>query len=674
MARGSAQFARAWIAVRNQIQVVGQRILDFLTLPAEVSPHEGAYLASAQRVVLGFLAIHAAVVPLLALLNRGGFIVALLATAGTLGLGVAATRVLTHPRHASWVLGTAAMVDVVLVMHFARGPWTAETLSYPFVAIAGLALLGDPVVVVIAAAVTTFHHALAAVWIPTSVLPPGAPTEFVLLRVTLLVGEAALAAAVCRRLFDAARGLEARFDAEAAAREEADGELRVSLETVRQGVFTVDARGAMTERYSRAAAEWLGAPQVGAPVWDHFAPHDEDFAHWIALGWQSLDEDILPSELALEQMPKRLAANGRHFDVAVRPAGDRYLVLLDDTSERAARELSQAIQGETASAFAQILRDRNGFMDFCAEMDARTDELCADPPVLRPVDIERTLHLVRGNAEMYGFTSVATVCARVEADYRDTGDPPSPDDLALVARTWRHVHERLAPMIELGPTLDVVQADYERLIDAVRARRPYGELEDAVNALRLEPVRRRFERLEAHARSLAERLGMFDLYVVTDDGGVRVDRDATAPFWSALVHVVRNAVDHGLRGAKLRQLTMTARYAEGGAVEVTVADSGAGIRWDRVASAAAMRGLPLSTRRALTDALFADRLSTKDEASDISGHGHGLAAIRVVCEQSGIERRVVSETGLGTTFTFVLPAEFAGAIAIDEPELRARAG
>jgi chemotaxis protein histidine kinase CheA len=135
-----------------------------------------------------------------------------------------------------------------------------------------------------------------------------------------------------------------------------------------------------------------------------------------------------------------------------------------------------------------------------------------------------------------------------------------------------------------------------------------------------------------------------------------------------MVHVVRNAVDHGIEDAETRlalgkpeagTLVLAARRDQGRLI-ISVGDDGKGIDWAKVKAKAASVGLPCETREALVEALFADGVSTREELSDTSGRGIGLAAFRQVVASLGGHIDVQSNWGRGTRFE----------IAFDESRLQ----
>jgi two-component system chemotaxis sensor kinase CheA len=131
-------------------------------------------------------------------------------------------------------------------------------------------------------------------------------------------------------------------------------------------------------------------------------------------------------------------------------------------------------------------------------------------------------------------------------------------------------------------------------------------------------------------------------------------------FWSALVHAVNNAVDHGIEDPETRKargkpeagnLWMLA-CREGTDLVISLRDDGKGIDWKRLAEKGAERGLPNSTKAELIDVMCADGVSTRDNVTGTSGRGVGLAALREAVISLGGQLDVESEQGKGTTFLF----------------------
>ena len=139
---------------------------------------------------------------------------------------------------------------------------------------------------------------------------------------------------------------------------------------------------------------------------------------------------------------------------------------------------------------------------------------------------------------------------------------------------------------------------------------------------------------------------------------VRLDPQYWAPFFAELVHLVRNAVDHGLEPPTERvslgkpengTLALRARI-ELDELTFEVSDDGRGIDWATILERAQERGLPHSTQAELIDALCADGVTTRDVASDVSGRGVGMASFRQRLDALSGRIDVQSAKGIGTSW------------------------
>jgi two-component system, chemotaxis family, sensor kinase CheA len=133
--------------------------------------------------------------------------------------------------------------------------------------------------------------------------------------------------------------------------------------------------------------------------------------------------------------------------------------------------------------------------------------------------------------------------------------------------------------------------------------------------------------------------------------------------WPVLAHVVRNTVDHGIETPAVREargkttppcVTLSLVAGDDGA-SLSVSDDGAGVDWDAIRSRAERLGLPHATAVDLEEALFTDKVSSREEASEVSGRGIGMGAVReAVCARGG-RVELASRRGDGTTLRFVFP-------------------
>lgn len=191
---------------------------------------------------------------------------------------------------------------------------------------------------------------------------------------------------------------------------------------------------------------------------------------------------------------------------------------------------------------------------------------------------------------------------------------------------------------------------------------------DEVKRARLAPVRPLLEELEMAARRIARQLNK-RVRITVEGTELELDRSIMEALKDPLIHLVRNALDHGLEKAEERRkqgkpseghLTL-AVYSRGtGTMEFRVSDDGRGIQTEDVITAAKKQGLIADGVEAdYLDLIFSSGVSTRQEVTDLSGRGLGMAIVREKVEALKGSVRVQTKIGEGTTFILSVPTSLA---------------
>jgi two-component system chemotaxis sensor kinase CheA len=218
------------------------------------------------------------------------------------------------------------------------------------------------------------------------------------------------------------------------------------------------------------------------------------------------------------------------------------------------------------------------------------------------------------------------------------------------------------------------QFDLSRL-EALRAglnqlERNTRELQESVMRIRMLPISVVFQRFPRLVRDISRKLGK-QVNLELHGEQTELDKTVLEKIGDPLVHLVRNAVDHGLetpdrRIAAGKNPTGTLRldaFHQGGNITVEVSDDGAGLNRDAIARKAIERGL-IASANGLTDdevaeLIFQPGFSTAEATTDLSGRGVGMDVVRRNVNELGGSVSIQTKVGVGSVFTITLPLTLA---------------
>lgn len=195
-----------------------------------------------------------------------------------------------------------------------------------------------------------------------------------------------------------------------------------------------------------------------------------------------------------------------------------------------------------------------------------------------------------------------------------------------------------------------------------------SELQDIAALTRLQPIGSLFAQMRRVVRDAARATGK-EVELVVEGGELEVDRRILQELRDPLVHLLRNAVDHGIElpdsrvaaGKPARGRVWLRAGREGSNLVVEVADDGRGIDFEAVRRKAVERGFASALEAGhlgeeeLTKLLLRPGFTTRDEASEVSGRGVGLDVVAVKTQELGGSIEVRSARGQGTRVRLVVP-------------------
>jgi len=468
------------------------------------------------------------------------------------------------------------------------------------------------------------------------------------------------------RIYQMGAALEASRD----EAEDAHAQARQILDTIRDGLLVVCPDGRVQAECSSAVAQFVTPPQEGQMLWELFQPADATFAEWLELSWDDLGDDWMPIEVILDQLPSRVVIGEMHVDLGYTPIMDgerleRVLVTLSDvTAEVKAAEQAKA-QEELLTVFVKSLQDAHGVKAFFEETEELLWRVASGGGT--EVQLKRWVHTLKGNCAVFGLDRLAAWLHAMEDRMAESGKPSITDRFQLLDQ-WEGLLELMEPVLDNGGahTLQVERKLYEATVALAARGTPGVIIAEEMRRWTWRRVDLQLDQLADRANALLKKVGKEHTQVAVEAVDERIPpTPGWADFFGSLVHVVRNAIDHGIETADEREqagkppeanLVLRASV-HAGYLQVEVSDDGAGIDWARLCASAQAQGMPCTTKDERVALLFADGVSSRDEVTELSGRGVGAAAVREAALSLGGAVEVDTLPGKGTTFRFLLPMD-----------------
>lgn len=285
--------------------------------------------------------------------------------------------------------------------------------------------------------------------------------------------------------------------------------------------------------------------------------------------------------------------------------------------------------------------------------------------------------------------ATAEVKARQAAPAAAKESAPVPARL-IEAKTVRVDVQKLDTLMNLVGELVIDRTRLDRFVEVFESRYGSGELVESLveisshlghvtNALqeeimkaRMLPVAYIFNRLPRMVRDLAHKMGK-EVEFIIEGRETELDRNVIEVIGDPLIHLLRNAIDHGIEPPEERvrlgkpragRILLKAAYVEGQIV-ITLSDDGRGMDVEKMRRVAVERGLmtPEQASRAqdkeILELIFTPGFSTAEVVTDVSGRGVGMDIVRSQIEQINGSVEFTTAPGRGTTFTIKLPLTLA---------------
>jgi len=462
------------------------------------------------------------------------------------------------------------------------------------------------------------------------------------------------------------------------------------LDNSGQGFLSFGADLLIDAECSQECKSIFGQPVANHRIDEMLYPVDEigrrNFARNI--GRILAEADDFKRSLYISLMPAELQLNGKYLraEYKILESGRLMLILTNVTNEK---ELETEVrrERERLKLIVTAVREAMDFFDVLEDFeyfhDCRFEELMESGMLPREILMEyfRRIHTFKGLFQQLCFIHLPAALHKLEAGIVSLRQSDRPVTIEAIRsleqgagllpakkRDLEIIEEALGrDFLERRSRVTITKEQAVKL--EALARRLLGEdpynfdaetmaVLRQITCLRSVNLKTMLAGYPKACIQLAERLGK-QIHPFTVEGDdIPVNPDHFGPFVRALVHVFRNAVDHGIELPDERVAmdkdetgtilcTIARRETE---VILTISDDGRGFDME----AMGLR-VPEPDRSTLLDMIFNGRLPTRNVVSDLSGRGIGLCAVKTALDAVGGRVEVETSSGQGTLLRFVLP-------------------
>jgi two-component system chemotaxis sensor kinase CheA len=395
-------------------------------------------------------------------------------------------------------------------------------------------------------------------------------------------------------------------------------------------------------------------------------------------------QDIEQGVLVLEDNPTdAVTINSifRAFHTFKGGAGFLHLQALRDLAHDLESLLDLVRRSElriTSEIIDLILAGADALKHFTREIGAQLQGANPGAPILVPTRgiIERLQSALRGEPPPAAVPLGVALSAEASfATVESVATSPSSRfvklDTAKLDNLVDIVGELVIAQSMVVQNPDVQKIDSLQLVRCLRQlSRITTELQRNAMSLRMVPIRAMFHKMNRLVRDLSAQQQK-PVQLVLEGEETELDRNIVEKLGDPLVHMIRNAIDHGLeqpadRVAKskpdLGTIRLSASHQRGGIV-IRIQDDGRGLDRERILARAVDRGLVRNnasmTESEIFSLIFLPGFSTAEKVTDLSGRGVGMDVVRRNIESLRGKIEIQSLPGQGTTFTILLPLTLA---------------
>jgi signal transduction histidine kinase/HAMP domain-containing protein len=466
-----------------------------------------------------------------------------------------------------------------------------------------------------------------------------------------------------------------------------DDDISALLTSLPFGLFYFDREGTISKERSSATDKIFSDFPKYKMLADFFSAHQYGTAQINGL-LNVVYEGKIPFTSAANLFPKKIlitAETGtKTIHLSYRPQYvskgkvERVIVLAEDITEKLRIQEESRVLNERVQRISKVSSDSESFKEFYPAVNQLYSSVFTNAEnfsVENISTIKRDLHTLKGLLGIFSFTSCAEQIHKVEDFLTDCTHEKIIKSIEMILSSQNLFKGQVTELIELlsinrNKDFKSYETKKIELVKELAVRNNLNELIKAIESLDRYPVDKVFQKYTSLTQSLMERFKDKKIHLSFDEKSDELSYEEAQQVDAALIHILRNSIDHGIEEtaeriqkskSEIGNIKISCKRSENMALEIKISDDGKGISADLLASKAVSKGIwseSESAQASVEDKLeliFKSGFSTKDQATELSGRGMGMDAVRDLIESLGGIIKLTTEVGVGTTFSFSVP-------------------
>lgn len=470
---------------------------------------------------------------------------------------------------------------------------------------------------------------------------------------------------------------------------ELNQKLKALLDSLNQGFLIFDSSGSCWEVSSKACESVIETDPAGKKIWDvlKINPDKQDgFKKWLI----TLFGELLPFRDMAELGPKEFShSQGKNIKLEYYPIRDfkneisGVVLVATDISELIQAQKEAEKEKANSQFILKVVKQKKSFQTYFSESNRIFKEFLESTklaPGLWNLDLVfRNLHTLKGGAASFSVKNVSEMAHQLENQILQLQNEPdefnredwdSNEQIFIQEfKNFQSEAQELLGSSGAQSQLEKVELPKTQLIQIIDLLSFWSKTKSFSESLKneylTEPIQESFESYEYLIQSTADQLGKKILPLHFSTPQFRWSPEPYKAFLSSLVHVFRNAIDHGLETPEVRLSSGKSEFGKIeiqsqiylNTIELVISDDGNGISKERIEMKMIEKGISpqnMSEKQILMQ-IFEPQFSTQDQVTNLSGRGVGLDAVKHEVEKLGGSIDIETSPGSGTRFIFKLP-------------------